>query len=174
MGYIVWKNKYKVNALGMRVDEGISQGDGYFVKWKNKLEDEFSTNWFDANKYKTIGPALTRLGLDFNDSMKSIDDFLNQNGISKSYNREKTISEILGDKSDSVLIFQRGHIDKIDDEGNFCGNAGKEVLEYVEAFIQKNIQKDNSIKKKFESLGVGNYIDKSVSNEDFWNEVLKK
>lgn len=174
MRYIVWKNKYKINALGIRVDEGISQGDGYFVKWKNKLEDEFSSNWFDANKYKTIGLAISRLNLELNQNMKSIDDFFKTNSLTKSFNRGKTISEILGDKSDSVLFFQRGHIDKIDDDGNFCGNAGKEVLEYVEAFIQKNIQKENSIKKKFVSLGVGNYIDKSVSDEDFWSEVLKK
>ena len=29
------------------------------------------------------------------------------------------------------------------------------------------------IQKKFESLGVGNYIDNSISDEDFWNKILK-
>lgn len=172
MKYIVWKNKYKINALGMI--DGISHGDGYFVKWKNKLEDEISPNWFDANRYKTIGPAISRLNLDIDQNMKSIDDFLKANKLTKSFSREKSISEIFGEKSDSVIFFERGHIDKIDDEGNFCGNAGQEILEYVEAFIQKNKQKNNSIKKKLEYLGVGNYIDKSISDEDFWSEVLKK
>jgi len=152
------------------------ESDGYFVKWKSKSRDEFSTNWFDANRYKTIGSAITRLGLCGLSSMKSMDDFFNENSnaISKFYKRDKSISEILGEKSDySDLCFERGHIDKIDEDGNFCGNAGNEILEYIEEFIQTNIQKHNSIQKKYVSLGVANYIDNSISDEDFWNEVLK-
>ena len=166
MRYIVWRTPYK--------SYNRQQGDGYFVKWKSKTEDEFSVNWFDANKYKTIGPAMSRLNLQLTQNIKSIDDFFKLNNLTKSLNREKSISEILDEKSDTILSFEVGHIDKIDDEGNFCGNAGQEVMEYIEEFIRKNINKENSIQKKFESLGVENYIDKSVSDEDFWNEVLKK
>lgn len=166
MKYIVWRKPFK--------SYDYPQGDGYFVKYKNKCADEWSPNWFDAGKYNNIGNAITRLGLKLNDSVKSIDDFLKVNDISKSYNREKSISDILGENPDSVLFFEKGHIDKIDENGNFCGNAGNEIIEYVENFIKKNIQQHTSIKKKLESLGVGNYIDNSISDEDFWIEVLKK
>lgn len=159
----------------------ITQGDGYFVRRKNKLEDEFSTDPFDAFKYKSIRSALTRLGLNFNDSIKSIDDFFKANNLNKSFQRGKSISELLGEKSDSVisdLFFERGHIDKIDENGNFCGNAGNEVMKYIEDFIRNNIRKHNLVQKNFESLGIGNYINKSVSDfesyEDFWNEIFKK
>ena len=109
-----------------------------------------------------------------NQNMKSIDDFFNLNSLDKCSNRDKHISEILDQKiDDSSVFFERGHIDKIDNDGNFCGNGGKEILEYVELYIQKNIQKHTSIQKKFESLGVGNYIDNSISDEDFWNKILK-
>lgn len=160
MKYIVWIKPYEsYNQI---------QGDGYFVKWKNKLENEFSIHWYDANKYKTIGGAIARLNLELNQNMKSIDDFFKVNNLTKSIKREKSINEIFGEK-DSSIFFEKGHIDKIDDDGNFCGNAGEEVIEYIESFIRKNIQKDNSIKKKFESLEVGNYIDNSISDKDFWN-----
>lgn len=68
--------------------------------------------------------------------MKSMDDFYKANPITKSLEREKTISEILGESQENILIFERGFIDKIDDNGNYLGNAGKEVIEYVEKFIE--------------------------------------
>jgi hypothetical protein len=110
--------------------------------------------------------------------MKSMDDFFNANEITKSYQRDKTISDILGDDLDHTINFSRGHIDKIDDNGNFIGNAGSDILEYVQKYIESNIKKhlliDNNLQKRFTSLGVDNYIDKSTSDEDFWNEIYEK
>ncbi len=166
MRYIVWRTPFK--------SYGYEQGDGYFVKWKNKCEDEFSTNWFDANKYKTIGTAIKRLGLKINLGMNSLDDFYKENPITKSFQRDKTISEIIGENQEHILLFEKGFIDKIDDNGNYIGNAGKEVSEYLQNFFDNNVKQHNIILKKFSDLGVDNYIDKSISDEDFWIEVLKK
>jgi hypothetical protein len=170
MKYIVWRTPFKSYEY--------AQGDGYFVKYKNKCSDEYSPNWFDAGKYKTIGSAITRLGITLNESMKSMDDFFNANEITKSYQRDKTISDILGDDLYHTINFSRGHIDKIDDNGNFIGNAGSDILEYVQKYIESNIKKhfliDNNLQKRFTSLGVDNYIDKSTSDEDFWNEIYEK
>ena len=161
MKYIVWRTPYK--------SYDYPQGDGYFVKWKNKCSDEFSQNRFDANKYKTIGPAIKRLGLEINDSIKSLDDFYKFNPLDKSKIRDNKISELLGDDQDSSLFFERGHIDKIDDNGNLIGNAVVEILNYIESIINQNTGKSKSLQKKFESLGVGNYIDNS--DEDFWDWI---
>jgi len=167
MKYIVWRTAFK--------SYDYAQGDGYFVKYKNKCSNEYSPNWFDANKYKTIGPAITRLGITLNESMKNMDDFFKANKITKSCHRDKVISSILGDSLDNKTIaFSKGHIDKIDDNGNFIGNAGSDILEYVQKYIESNIKKYNNLQKRFTSLGVDNYIDKSTSDEDFWNEIYEK
>jgi hypothetical protein len=165
MKYIVWRTPFK--------SYDYAQGDGYFVKYKDKCTDYFSINWFDASKFLTIKGAINRLGLTLNESMKSMDDFFNANEIAKSYHRDKTISSILGDSLDKTISFSRGHIDRIDDDGNFIGNAGEEVLEYVQKYIESNIKKYNNLQKRFTSLGVDNYIDKSTSDEDFWNEIFE-
>jgi hypothetical protein len=165
MKYIVWRTPFK--------SYDYAQGDGYFVKYKDKCTDYFSVNWFDASKFLTIKGAINRLGLTLNESMKNMDDFFNANEMTKSYQRDKTISDILGDDLDNALNFSRGHIDRIDDDGNFIGNAGEEVLEYVQKYIESNIKKYNNLQKRFTSLGVDNYIDKSTSDEDFWNEIFE-
>ena len=164
MKYIVWRKPFK--------SYDYPQGDGYFVKYKNKCADYWSPNWFDAGKYNNIGNAISRLGLTLNESMKTMDDFFAANRISKSFNREKSISEILGEKSSKIVNFERGHIDKIDDNGNFIGNAGEEILEYIESKIKANVREHELINKKFTSLGISNYIDNS-DDDIFW-ENLKK
>jgi hypothetical protein len=165
MKYIVWRTPFK--------SYDYAQGDGYFVKYKDKCTDYFSINWFDASKFLTIKGAINRLGLTLNESMKSMDDFFNANEITKSYHRDKVITSVLGDSLDKTISFSRGHIDRIDDDGNFIGNAGEEVLEYVQKYIESNIKKYNNLQKRFTSLGVDNYIDKSTSDEDFWSEVFE-
>lgn len=166
MKYIVWRKHFE--------SYDYPQGDGYFVKYRDKCRDYWSPNWFDASKYNNIGSAISRLGLTLNESMKTMDDFFNANGITKSFNRDKSISEVLGESHSSVIHFERGHIDKINDDGNFAGNAGEEILEYVENKIKSNIKKYENLNKKFDTLGIDNYIDNSVSDDEFWDEYLNK
>lgn len=160
MKYIVWRNHFELYRQ--------PQGDGYFVKYKDKISDEFSPNWFDASKFNTLYGAVSRLGLESLKQIKSLDDFYKFNPIDKSKYRDIKISEILGESEDKFLFFERGHIDKIDDNGNLIGNAGEDVLEYIKGIIEKNINDRKSMQKKFESLGVSNYIDNSISDEEFY------
>lgn len=160
MKYIVWRTPYK--------SYDYPQGDGYFVRWKNKCADEFSPNWFEANAYKSIASAINRLGLEINDKMKNIDDFFNYNKLKIDYVRNNSINQILDCQESIILTFERGHIDKIDDKNNFLGNAGEEILEYVNKKIEENSGKNLKLTKKFENLGLSNYIDNSISDEDFY------
>lgn len=41
---------------------------GYYVGYKNKIEDEYSDDFIFAKKYKTLVPALTRIGLNYKNS----------------------------------------------------------------------------------------------------------
>lgn len=164
MKYIVWRTPYK--------SYNCPQGDGYFVKYKDKCTDEFSTNWFDANRYKTIVPAISRLGLEINDSIKSMDDFYKFNSIDISKIRDNKISELLGESENNFLFFKRGHIDKIDDNGNFIGNAGEEVLDYIKSVIEKNIGKSKYIQKKFDKLGIKSEPKVDVSTDEYLTDFL--
>ncbi len=166
MKYIVWRTPY--------TSYDYPQGDGYFVKYKNKLSDEFSPNWFDAIKYKSIGPAVTRLGISLDKSMKSMDDFFKSNKMSKSYAREQKISSLLDEKQDKIIFFERGHIDKIDENGNYVGNAGEELLEFVEKYLKSNVKRFDSMKNKLSKLDIGNYIDTSIPDDEFWSGLINK
>jgi hypothetical protein len=114
MNYIVWRAPFK--------SYGYNQGDGYYVRYKDKCSDVYSPNWFNAKRYETIGPSITRLRLILNDSIKTMDDFYTFNKIDKSFLRDKTISKILDEDINlKEIYFEKGHIDKIDDNGNFIG-----------------------------------------------------
>jgi hypothetical protein len=165
MKYIVWRNPYK--------SYNYEQVNGYFVKWKNKCSDEFSPNWFDAKKYKTIGPAITRLGLSINNQIKSMDDFYRDNPLDTTKIRDKKISEILDESETNFLFFKKGHIDKIDDNGNFIGNANEEILEYIRTVIDQNLEKCKSLQRQFEKLGIKSEPKVDVSSEDYLNDFLE-
>lgn len=55
MWYIVYKEEFKTSWC---------VSGGYFVKYQNKMQDKYSPNWFEANKYVALGAALSRLGIE--------------------------------------------------------------------------------------------------------------
>lgn len=158
--YIVWRTPFK--------SYDYQQGDGYFVGYKDKCSDYFSKNWIEASKYVNIGSALNRLGIYLRKDMKCIDDFFLVNKIDDSILRDRKISSIIDVKEDKDIFFEKGHIDKIDMETNTITNAGEDVMCYV----MKKIEENNKLIK---STAVANsdYIDTSIPDDDFWNEILK-
>lgn len=56
---------------------------GYYVGYKNKIEDEYSDDFIFAKKYKTLGSALKRIGLDYkhNSALKYISELEKENDI---------------------------------------------------------------------------------------------
>ena len=127
MWYIVYQNRYK----------------GYYVGWQNKGADKYSKNPIEAKKYLSIAPALTRLGFNINtnngDYLLSREDFIKILSKSKKSKRNTILSEILSEPvSLSDLIFSNGRIDKIDENGRIIGLADKEVLEFIDSYIEKN------------------------------------
>jgi len=135
MFYIVWKEPFTMYSL--------PQGDGYFVVYKNKLSDTYSQNWFEAKKFKTIGPALSKLGLDCPKYLTSFDKFLELNDINTlPVSRDKILSNLLSEEQEVKLgIFSKGRIDKIDEKGNFLGSADEEICDYVNNIIKKNLRR---------------------------------
>lgn len=164
MKYIVWRTPYK--------SYNYPQGDGYFVKYKDKCTDEFSTNWFDASKFNTLYGAISRLGLENLNHIKSMDDFYKFNSIDISKIRDNKISELLGESENNFLFFKRGHIDKIDDNGNFIGNAGEEVLDYIKRVIEQNIGKSEYTQRKFDKLGIKSEPKVDVSTDEYLTDFL--
>lgn len=134
----------------------------YFVSYKDKGSDYYSVRWFEAKKYSTILPALSRLGIVLHKNMKSIDDFYKENPLDKSVKRNEVLSEILNEIPESSLAFIKGHIEAVDDEGN-RQNAKDYILNYVENYISKNInRKDNS--KKYPNT----YINNEITDDEFF------
>lgn len=59
--------KYYIVYFDSITQYGVTNG-GYYVSYKDKCEDNFSDNFVFAKRYKTLGPALTRIGLKYNAS----------------------------------------------------------------------------------------------------------
>lgn len=146
-------------------------GGGYYVKYKNKIEDTYSPNWFEAKKFTSLGSALDRLGVNIKISdIISMDKFFEHNLIDhKKMNRENALSTVLGLDKNVGIIFNSGYIDKISDRGEFIGRADEEVLEYIQHMILRNKGKQNSKVKTFDKLLEGKkYITETKEGEDFW------
>jgi hypothetical protein len=147
MWYIVWQEPYERYRK--------PQGDGYFVGYKNKIEDNFSKNWFEAKKYKSFGSAIERMGLRMNSTMVDSESFCQGNLLDKESVRDFKLDKLLGETPNiRNFIFGRGRIDKIDEGGNFCGSAVDEVVEWVERSIRGNIASRESKNRKLEKLGL--------------------
>lgn len=141
-----------------------SKVGGYFVSYKDKGSDYFSSKWFEAKKYNTILPALNRLGIILNKSMKSLEDFYKENPLDKSVNRNELLAEILGSESESILVFIDGYIEAVDGEGN-RHSAKKYILDYVNNYIESNCRRIERYNKGFAQ---SNYINNQISDDDFF------
>ncbi len=162
MWYIVYREPFE--------SYNIKQGDGYFVKYGDKLSDIYSTNWFEAKRYTSIPLAIKKLWINYDKSL-SINDFIKSNTPKdKSAKRSIKLSNILDEKIDvlSILSF-KGRIDKVDKDGNFLGNANDEVVSYIENKIHKN---QIGMKRKLSKINVeidkSSYITETKEGEDFW------
>lgn len=167
MEYIVFKNPY--------TSYGINQS-GYFVSYKDKLSDKFSDNWYDAKRYKSLGFAISKLGIIGLES-NSIEYFvkLNTNKNFKSLNRDIKISKLFGLSSDKSsiehIIHERGRIEVV--ENNELRELDIEVItNFILDKISENNRKFNSKFKKSDIPLESSYIDNSP-DEDFWNNWAK-
>ena len=158
MSYIVYREPFK--------SYGRPQGNGYFVKWKNKLEDEYSPNWFDAGKYKGLGAAITRLGIHGTEA-NNIEDFFKCNMLGKSSQRDYKLAKLLDIQVDITNIFyDKGRIDKIGDNGEFLGDVTNEAIDLILNNINKNYKR---VKKQMDSsFFKTSTIIECKEGEDFW------
>lgn len=164
MEYIVYKEPY--------TSYGIEQG-GYFVSYKDKLSDNFSDKWYHAKRYKTIGPALTRLGI-HGLECTSIDDFIkvNINNIrNESSKRDIKLKKILGnDITIGDIISYKGKIEFV--ENNEINRKDHRlVIDFIIKKIESNSKK---LKKKFSYIDIGesSYIGETEDLE-FWDNWAK-
>lgn len=166
MWYIVWQEPY--------TSYGYEQGDGYYVGWKNKCEDKFSKNWFEAKKYKSFGSAIDRLRLRTDRHMTTVEDFWKRNVSTKEELRDFKLTNIVGGEVPNIrnLVFSKGRIDKIDEKGNFCGSAVDEVVDWVEKMLKSNVSSIEAQKRKFEKLGIKTEPSVDVSTEEYVDDFL--
>lgn len=153
MYYIVYRNRYE--------SYGIEQV-GYFVGYKNKLCDKFSEHPNIAKKFKTIGPAVSRLHVD-TQGFRSYEDWV-EAFVAKSTHRESAIAGLLG-QDGGFVEFVTGRIEKISEDGTTVEDAGMEVLEYIRKAFKK---RDTKVKSSYSDYG-GGYIAETQDGEDFWD-----
>lgn len=121
-----------------------SKEDGYFVSYKDKGSDYFSKNYLEAKKYKTLGPAMSRLGISVDNYITSFDRFLLSNNIQKAYIRELTLSNLLGTEPTYNNIFKNGRIDILSENGEIIGTADKMIIDLVKSIILKNSKRKST------------------------------
>ena len=163
MWYIVWREPFK--------SYGREQG-GYYVSYKDKCSDNYSNNWFEAKRYKSLGSAIDRLGIDLDYiERKTLDEFMKIN-MSDSSLRDMKLAEVLNENYE--ITFSKGRIDKVNEKGEFVGIAYDEVVEWVKILMNK---KKAELKKKLDKLykidpdilNISKNIIQHVDGEDFWD-----
>lgn len=165
MNYIVWKVKY----TSYDIDQG-----GYFVKYKDKLCDEFSVEWYDAKRYKSLGGAISRLGINIGNCRSEKDFIKRHKKVNKSAERDMTLSKILDEEIDiSKIVSYRGKIEMVKD-GKLIGDATDEIIQFIKNKIKSNY---NKIQKKLSNAGItpeSDYISVSKGSAEFWDDWSKK
>jgi hypothetical protein len=155
MWYIVYRNKY--------ISYSRETGGGYYVGYKNKIEDKFSSNYVEANKYKSIGPAITRLGINLFPGMTM--DRLLKSIKPKDIQAERNgklnqVFDIDIKENPIDIIFSNGRIEIVSETGELLGSAEKEVISYIEGKTSDNKTKALN---SFEYITEGN-------DDSFWDE----
>lgn len=163
MWYIVYREEFKTS---------YGKYNGYFVNYKNKIEDSYSPNWFEAKKYKALGAALHRMGIEIAPGVDTMEKFIRSNRLDHTaMRRDNIISEVLGiEKETMSLLFKRGRIDKVGSNGELLGSADEEVLEYIQLQLARNkARNDKKMKVVNEITGKpSGYIIETKEGEDFW------
>ena len=161
--YIVWKEEF--------TSYGIKQGNGYYVKWKNKCEDEFSKIPAEAKKYKSLGSAISMLGLNtLENKINSIDKFYELNEIDhKSINRNNSLNTLLDINEKEQIIFKKGRIERYYENGKI-ELANNDAIDHVNSVIQKNLKKIESHSKRYPHITEKTKTIVEVdTNENFWD-----
>lgn len=145
--YIVWYNS---------INQYWKNQHGYYVSYRDKLEDNFSKNYIDAKRYKTLGFALSRLGMNY--TGYGARDFINKLDFqlknSKKISRRRKLSKLdnkdfqLNDSDyESINMLGFGErIDILEIDGNnitFLGKvSNKELYDHLnkesDKFLRKN------------------------------------
>lgn len=152
---------------------GIKQGV-YFVSYKDKLSDNYSENPIDAKKYKTLGSAITRLGLNVG-KIDSVERYVK----GKINLKDKSTQRIMKIRSISdedisikdVIKLRSSRIEKIDDNGNVF-NCDDEVEKYIVNEISKNRERN---KKRINKLDYNpQYTSEEPIESSFWDEWISE
>lgn len=130
--------------------EGINQygkvNSGYYVNYKDKLEDNFSSSYILAKRYKTLGNALNRAGLGCSESsaistIKTINRYLfNDEKIKKQIDRKRKLQKLKDEEYPEIDV--KKFINSIDMFGILqlgCGiiNVRIESIDINENVISK-------------------------------------
>lgn len=139
---------------------------GYYKGWKNKLEDNYTTDYHYAKKYLSIKDAIKRVGILIKNNVITYESFLEWNPSDKSAKRSVIIDNIMGDdRSGDIYVSTKGDIEKIVDGVNM-GSCGEEVFEYVMSQISKNQISYNKHKDKISKISATTSY---ISDGDFWD-----
>jgi len=148
---------------------------GYYVGYKDKLSDRFSTNWLEAKRYKSLETAFRN---QFYGGHKmgyaNFRSFIKDMETNPELLREKKLSKLIGskDKIDFPDFLNNRRIEIVDvlendikHLGVFSGNELYEFLKQHEAKLYKklpiNNRKNAELYKEVEAI--------DDVNDDFWD-----
>lgn len=147
--------------------------DGYYVGWKNKIEDEYSDSYHFANRYKSLIPALSRLcinikGIESIHLMKKINNnkpivIFNETLKNK---RKRKLNNLIGSEYNLIV---GAKIEIIQIEGDEIKNLGKLPDIEIINIIKKEYDKYH-VKLKKENDKLSKYL---TDNDRFLNSEVK-
>jgi flagellin-like hook-associated protein FlgL len=130
---------------------------GYYVGWKSKNEDEYNQSYILAKKYKTLGPVLTNIGIDYSDyhslaAIRKIDLkiplYKGKEESIKSIRKRKLNKLSNPDLEVNYNILYGAKIEAIEIDGNQIKKLGvvsdKEIYDFIKKYSDKYQAKKNT------------------------------
>lgn len=163
--------------------------NGYYVKYKNYSEDEYSEHPMMAFKYKTISNALKKLLGELspvNIKQFNIDDFIESNfsdDILIKYKRELKLTNLVDDKELDdrtklkLIISIKGRIECVNfnDTGVDIYNCDEQIVDHILIMMDKNRNKISKFyKESNDHFKNSSYIKVDENPEEFWNNWLNE
>jgi len=105
---------------------------GYYVSYKNKIEDNYSENYILAKRYMSLGPVLNRIGIEYKhySSVKNVKDIYVKIENSVKVNRLRKLFKINSNENNHNevnlinILPNNLRIEIIEIEGNDIKNLG--------------------------------------------------
>lgn len=123
----------------------LFKDSGYYVSYKDKISDNYSENFIEAKRYKSIGSVLYRIGIDYKNFhsaniLKEIEFLIKNSKKIQRRNKLNKLNNVITDDNGIKLIdfFENASVEIVEIKNNSIVNLGSANLEIYDFLKKEN------------------------------------